>query len=175
MSDEEQMDKVLSGNTDAFRYFVEKYKDMAFNLAVSIVKDDYHAEEVVQDAFLKAFNGLKSFKRTAKFKSWFYRIIVNEAFQKVKKLKKNHGWLALSEVQEPKQARVSDGEGSQLDQIRKAMKVLAVNESLVLNLFYLEEYSLKEVETITGWSSSKTKVTLHRARKNLRELVTITK
>lgn len=78
--DDIYMDRVLSGNVEAFSYFIKTYKGMAFNLAVSIVKDEQYAEEVTQDAFMKAFTGLKSFNRTAQFKTWFYRIVVNESF-----------------------------------------------------------------------------------------------
>ena len=85
--DDSYIDSVLSGDTESFRYFIKTYKDMAFNLAVSIVKDDHYAEEVVQDAFMKAFNGLASFKRTARFKSWFYSIVVNESFHRLKRIK----------------------------------------------------------------------------------------
>ncbi|MEM6846078.1 MAG: sigma factor [Bacteroidota bacterium] len=67
--DEEYMDRVLSGDTRAYRYFLANYKDLAFNIAVSIVKDDHHAEEIVQDSFMKAFTGLKSFKRTTSFRA----------------------------------------------------------------------------------------------------------
>jgi len=82
------IDRVLSGDVEAFRYFIKTYKDMGFNLAISIIKDEQFAEEIVQDAFMKAFQGLRSFKRTAKFKSWFYRIVVNESFQRLRSVKK---------------------------------------------------------------------------------------
>lgn len=83
------IDKVLGGDTEAFRYFLRTYKDMGYNIAISILNDEYFAEEVVQDAFMKVFNGLKSFKRKSKFKTWFYRIVVNESFQRLKKLKRS--------------------------------------------------------------------------------------
>ena len=86
--DELYIRKVLEGDPEAFRYFLKNYKDMAFHVALSIVKDAYYAEEVVQDAFMKAFKGLKSFKGSAKFKTWFYRIVINEAFQRLRKIKR---------------------------------------------------------------------------------------
>ncbi len=167
--DDEYINKVLSGDTNAFRYFLETYKDMAINVAVSIVKDDQYAEEIVQDTFMKAFNGLKSFNRTSKFKSWFYRILVNESFRKLRQMKRD--FIILEEVQEVKVAPNKDIPDDKLEQIKKVMLVLPPNESLALNLFYLEEYSLRELGNITGWSTANTKVILHRARKNLRKLL----
>lgn len=137
---------------------------MAFNLAVSIVKDDHYAEEVVQDAFMKAFNGLKSFNRKAQFKSWFYRIIVNEAFQTLKKLKRRITTTDITRMEPSAIERPS----TNMDKVAWAMKKLPTKESLILNLYYLEEYSLKEIRHITGWSTSNTKVILHRARNHLR-------
>ena len=166
--DDEYIDKVLSGNPHAFRYFVETYKDMAFNVAVSIVKDDHYAEEVVQDAFLKSFNGLKGFNRTAKFKSWFYRILVNESFQRLRKLNKHLPWQDIAEVEESYFEPAQEPQNEKAEQMRKAIGSLSSKESLVLNLFYLEEYNLKEIMEITGWSIANVKVILHRARKNLR-------
>ena len=143
---------------------------MAFNVAVSIVKDDHYAEEVVQDAFMKAFNGLKSFRRSAQFKSWFYRIVVNESFQRLKRIKRNAALLTTDEISEAKSENLSI-EVEQTHQIREALKQLSSKESLALVLFYLEEHSLKEIVTITGWSVANTKVILHRARKNLRAIL----
>jgi RNA polymerase sigma-70 factor (ECF subfamily) len=166
--DDEYIDRVLSGDTEVFRYFLETYKDMAFNVAVSIVKDDQYAEEIVQDSFMKAFDGLKSFNKTAKFKTWFYRIIVNESFQRLRKLKGDMLLLNIAEFQESYDLAANEPINDKAEHVVSVMKSLPSKESLVLNLFYLEEYSLKEIENITGWSMANTKVILHRARKNLR-------
>jgi len=165
------LDKVLAGDTEAFRYFLRTYKDMAFTVAVSIVKDDQYAEEVVQDAFMKAFKGLKSFKRTSTFRSWFYRIVVNESFQRLKKIKKQLPTLDLEELQESWGTETLTKESEKMDRVHIALRALHPKESLALNLFYLEEYSLKEICEITGWTLSNSKVLLHRARKNIRKIL----
>lgn len=167
--DEEFIDKVLSGDTEAFRYFISTYKDMAFNVAVSIIKDESYAEEIVQDAFMKAFGALAGFNKTAKFKTWFYRIVVNESFQRLKKLRKDALFInidLLSEVIQEDAPQKLEYKGKNIE---RSISALSSNESLALNLFYIEESSLKEVCDITGWTISNTKVILHRARKNLRE------
>ena len=166
--EDEYLERVLSGETNAFRYFIETYKDMAFTLAASIVSDDQYAEEIVQDAFMKAFNGLKSFNRKASFKTWFYRIIVNESFQAVRKLKRRAETSDISAMEESGFDMSPPETGERMEEVIRAMQSLSPNERLVLNLHYLESFSLKEIEKVTGWSHSNTKVTLHRARKNLR-------
>lgn len=161
--------KVCKGDKDAFRYFLGKYKDMAFSLSVSILKDEFIAEEVVQDSFVKAFNGIQSYNAASTFKTWFYRIVLNEAFQRRKKLKKD-----VLQFQPDYDNEIKDesilldlDRDEQIHNINEALKMLPDRESLVLRLFYLEEGSIKEVCEITGWSESNTKVILHRARKSM--------
>jgi RNA polymerase sigma factor (sigma-70 family) len=173
--DSDYIRQVLAGDTDAFRYFIQTYRDMAFTIAMSILKDEASAKEVVNDAFVNAYKALSKFKQSSKFSTWFYRIVVNEALRRVKDRKTekidfvaDYGAgpatqdLILSlEVKERKLL------------INEALDRLPGDESLVLRLFYLEECSIKEVETITGWSSSKVKVSLHRARKHMLTIVNI--
>lgn len=165
--------KVLAGDTEAFRYFLKNYKDMAFHVAISIVKDPYYAEEVVQDAFMKAFKGLRSFNRTAKFKSWLYRIVVNESFQQLRKTKREIISFVPDEVIPSLEYNplFELAEDEQKHRIGDALNKLSAHESLALTLFYLEEYSLNDVCNITGWSLSNTKIILHRARKNMRSVL----
>ncbi|TDO23962.1 RNA polymerase sigma factor [Pedobacter duraquae] len=165
--------KVCNGDTEAYRYFLKEYKDMAFSVALSVVKDEFIAEEVVQDAFMKAFRGMNSFNFQAKFSTWFYRIVTNEAFMRLNKIKKEI-MVFTSEFE----ADIPDGElinqlhqDEYRDLVNEALKMLAPKESLVLRLFYLEEESIKAVCEITGWTNSNTKVTLHRARKSMLKAV----
>jgi RNA polymerase sigma factor (sigma-70 family) len=163
------INKVCAGDQEAFRYFLKEYTDMAYSVAISVVKDEFIAQEVVQDAFLKAYHGIKKFNRTSKFSTWFYRIVVNEALVRLNKLKKEI--ISFNEDYEtdvPDESillRLKEDEQSYL--INEALKQLQPRESLALRLFYLQEESIKEVCEITGWSEANTKVILHRARKNM--------
>ena len=85
--DDNNINKVRANDSEAFRYLIRKYKVMAFSVAISVLKDEYLAEEVVQDTFVISFKGLPSFTHQAKFSTWFYRIVTNVAFQRLKKLK----------------------------------------------------------------------------------------
>ncbi|UCG28276.1 MAG: sigma-70 family RNA polymerase sigma factor [Bacteroidales bacterium] len=87
--DELYIDKVLNGDIDAFRYFVQQYKDMAFTIAVSILKQEFDAKDAVQDAYITAFRKLRSFKGKSKFSTWFYRIVINGSLKHRKKQRYN--------------------------------------------------------------------------------------
>lgn len=163
------IDSVLSGNVEAFSYFIKTYKNMAFNISLSIVKDEQYAEEVTQDAFMKAFNGLKKFNKSATFKSWFYRIVVNESFLRLRSLKKRQSFVSIEEQSDAiLEDHFEDISDTHIEKINEALALLDSKESLALELFYLQELSINDITAITGWSKSNTKVILHRARKNIR-------
>ncbi len=169
--DDIYIDRVLSGDLEAFSYFLKTYKNMAYNIAISIVKDEQYAEEVTQDAFMKAFSGLKSFRRTAKFKSWFYRIVVNESFLRLRTLKKTQNLVSLEEQSDVSfEDEFEEISNQKINKIHTVLSLLAPKEGLVLQLFYLEEASINEITDITGWTKANTKVILHRARKSVREI-----
>ena len=165
------IDRVLSGDVDAFSFFIRTYKEMAFNISLSIVKDEQYAEEVTQDAFMKAFIGLKSFSRKSKFKSWFYRIVVNESFLRLRSLKKNKNVVSFEEqkddILEEHFEEVSEDQSAK---IAKVLSQLEPREGLALNLFYLQELSINDITDITGRTKANTKVIIYRARKSLRQI-----
>ncbi|WKK59816.1 RNA polymerase sigma factor [Sphingobacterium sp. BN32] len=163
------LDKILSGDRHAFRYFISTYKDMAFSVAISMVKNELFAEEVVQDSFVEAYLSLGSFKKQAKFSTWFYKIVVRTAYKYRQKNKisdvefviEKHDQSAFENIEQ----QLLKKEQSQI--INEALLKIPANESLLLRLFYLEELSVKEIVEITGWTESNSKVILHRARKSL--------
>jgi len=169
--------KILNGDTEAFRQLVTKYKDMAYSLAMSVVRNEFYAEEVLQVSFVKAFEKLDSFKGDSKFSTWFYRIVVNESFKQLKKQKAEF----INFVEETPDIS-NDIDNSILNLIKtdqeyyinKALEKISAQESLVLRLFYLDENTIDEISNITGWTAGNIKVILHRARINLRVILTQT-
>jgi len=172
--DDLYISKVCAGDENAFRYFIKTYKDMAFSIAVSVVKDEFTAQEVVQDAFVKAFHHIRSFSKRSSFSTWFYRIVTNEALMRLRKMKKEiiafTADLTVEVMDENALASLKEEEQHYL--VNEALQKLPAKESLALRLFYLQEESVKEVCEITGWSESNTKTILHRARKNMFGILT---
>lgn len=168
--------RVLDGEADAFRFIIREFKDRAYSLAISVVKDEFEARDVVQSAFVKAYTKLDTFKADANFSTWFYRILVNEAYSKLRKQKVTPDRLyddQLNEIPSSFDPDVSHiDEDHQRYYINEALKKLPENYSLSLRLFYLEDYSVSEITQITGWSDSFAKVTLHRARNKMKYVLT---
>jgi RNA polymerase sigma factor (sigma-70 family) len=65
------IEQVKQGDLLSFRLLVDKYKTMAYNVAIQVVRNNEDAEEVTQDAFLKAYQSISSFKGESKFSTWF--------------------------------------------------------------------------------------------------------
>ncbi len=163
------IDKVLSGDRHAFRYFISTYKDMAFSVAISMLKNALFAEEVVQEAFVQAYLSLSTFKKEAKFSTWFYKILVRTAYKYRAKNRIVDAEFDLSKHDFPQQEAILPSliRKEQSEIINEALLQIPTHESLILRLFYLEELSVKEITEITGWTENNSKVILHRARKSL--------
>lgn len=142
---------------------------MAFSVALSIVKEEHLAEDVVQEAFIKCYQSLSSFKGKSKFSTWFYRIVVHVAFNAIRHKKLELVNFDLSHHDMPYDDSVLDEiiEHERKEMINDALTILPARESVALRLFYLEEQSMDEIQEIMGWTLSNTKVILYRARKNM--------
>ena len=88
LSDQEIIDSVRKGNESDYSIIVDKYKNKAFSMLKRMLKNEFDAEEVLQDCFLKAFKSLSTFKGEAKFSTWFYRIVYNTALTKLSSKKR---------------------------------------------------------------------------------------
>jgi RNA polymerase sigma-70 factor (ECF subfamily) len=169
--DHKYLQKVLDGDTNAFRFFVDRYKDMAFSLAMSLARDKQTAEEIVQDAFLKAFKNIKKFQKRSKFSTWFYKIVLNEARSRLRKKKIPTWSLNTENLDETHISDVNHAVSNlrledQKKHINHALGKLSPKESLLLRLFYLDEKDVKEIQEITGLTKSNIKTILFRSRKS---------
>lgn len=164
--------KVLQGNLPSFAILVEKHKGMAYTLALRIAKNQEDAEEIAQDAFLKVYNSLSTFKQDAKFSTWLYKIIYNTALSRFRK--KHIESYSMEEASYVDSAHEQEDDGLDILHhqerkliISKAIGRLKEDEGVAMTLFYLNEFSIKEIEEITGFTSSNIKILLFRGRNNL--------
>jgi RNA polymerase sigma-70 factor (ECF subfamily) len=162
---------IVTGDAKAFAVLVNAYKDMAVLLAYNIVLNQEDAEEVAQDAFVKAYRSLYTFKADARFSTWLYRIVVNTALNK-KKLKKYHSVQITASLSDELPSGINDIFAIQITSehrkhIQVALQSINAKERLCLTLFYLNELSVEEIHELTHITTSNIKVLLYRGRKNL--------
>jgi RNA polymerase sigma-70 factor (ECF subfamily) len=163
------IDRILAGEQALYAGLVDRYKNYAFTIALKIVQNRSEAEEIAQDAFIKAFHGLKNFNRDSKFSTWLYRIAFNTAVSYKRKHRQ-----PLQSIEHTIIHLAHEGEGSLETKDKKkyidlALSKLGEADRTALTLFYLEEFSLEEIAEITQTPANTIKVRIHRARQRLAE------
>lgn len=165
--------KVKQGDMAAFNVLIDEYKAMAFTLALKLMKNREDAEEVAQDAFLKAYRSIHQFEGKSKFSTWLYTIVYNTALTRLRKKQLPTSDLGLYQEESLSNYSESDKEWRKLQKserssyIKQALEMLSSEDQVAITLFYLNENSLQEICEITGWELSNVKVRLHRSRKRL--------
>src|SRR3984893_4125642 len=174
--------RVCDGEREAFYELVRPYERMVYATAISIVKNPADAEEVAQEAVLKAFSKLATFRGESKFTTWLIQITYNEAKMKLKKAPPNL-YESLDDTQQnedgefwPKDYadwRPIPSELLEQNEIRQVVQnaINSLNPSYreVLVLRDVQHLSIKETSTILGISEPNVKTRLHRARLLLRD------
>lgn len=166
------IERVLKGDKNAFRFLVDKYKSMALTIAYRVVKSESTAEDIAQQAFIKAYSNLHSFSKTSKFSNWLYRIVYNTSITYIRNTKKLHenyeeniNQLDLTEDHN------YDHEENKKQIVQNAIDKLPQDEATIITLYYFDEISVKEVAEIVNISESNVKIKLFRARKKLEEFL----
>jgi len=171
-NDQYYINKVIEGDVNAFAYLVDKYKNLVFTLVYRLLKNKEEAEEVSQDAFIKAFNSLSRFKGDSKFSTWIYRIAYNSSLDNLKKNKKYQNDIPINNITENQIGSVEDALSRIEKQereyvIKQCLSSLPSDESFLVSLYYYEDLSIKEISEVLGLTTSNTKIKLYRSRKRL--------
>jgi RNA polymerase sigma-70 factor (ECF subfamily) len=141
---------------------------MSYAVAFRIVKDSDDSHDIVQESFIAAYENLKYFKGESKFSTWLYRIVANKALAMKNKQR------YFDEVDEHAELEVDYNEDLDLRNerlIKQALKTLNDKERLIIDLFYYQDQSIKEISHIAQSTEVNIKVILHRARKKMNEYV----
>lgn len=170
--DKYYIEQVLEGKTSAFSHLVDRHKDRAFNLAFRISGNREDAEEIAQDAFIRAYNSLGSFRMQSSFSTWFFRIVYNTSISCLRTRKK--GVLSLEDfpAEYSDFAGISQSEEEAEREYKKsvlnfALQKLDEEERGLISLYYYEELDADEISDITGLSKSNIKVKLFRSRQKM--------
>jgi RNA polymerase sigma-70 factor (ECF subfamily) len=170
------LNEVIKGNTEAFSYFIKIYQNKAFGIAISIIKQEEDTKDVVQNSFITAYSSIAKFRNDAKFSTWFYRIVVNESLQFIAKKKRNEIKNEAIELSEREKTTCNDVvkklHNDDLKQfVKKVFSKIPSKQALILQLFYIDELSITEIESVTNFAKSNIKVLLHRGRRSFYEIV----
>lgn len=158
------INRIRDGDAAAYSFIVEKYRNMAYTIALKMIRNPAEAEDATQESFIKAYEAIHTYKGNAKFSTWLYTIVYRTCLY----ILKQHKTLPIDQVQEWEDAQPPPLESSERSKyISKAISELPPTEAIVITLYYMNENSVKEISKITGLSMANVKIQLYRARKKL--------
>lgn len=162
--------RAKTGDADAFSELVRRHERTVYNLAYRFVRDHALAEDMAQEAFLRAFRLLHTFRGECAFATWMYRVTCNVSLDEVQRRKKR-GEVELSPQHEGDRSVPPAAISDLPELVRRCVAQLPENYALVITLYYLRELPYEEIEAVLQIPGGTLKTWLHRARKQLREIV----
>ena len=180
LSDEEIVTRVLGGDTALFEIIMRRHNQLLYRVVRSILDDEHETEDVMQDAYVRAYEHLNQFAGRAQFRTWLTRIAVHEALARVRQRARFSQPAAADNLDRdtmdifeapgrtPEQQAVS---GELRHMLEQAISQLPDSYRSVLVLRDVEEMSSEETASILDLSEGTVKVRLHRARRALRKII----
>ena len=171
-ADEQQLIlQVKEGNQGAFRTLVERHMKQAYTIAHGFLGCHEHAEDAAQEAFVRAYKSIGSFRGDAEFSTWLYRIVTNVSLNRLKAEQRRD---AREVRQENMLQAVPDNNPGPLllehrDHIERALHELPTMQRAVVLLRHFDGLSTRQVSRILGCSEGTVKTHLFRALQKLRK------
>jgi RNA polymerase sigma-70 factor (ECF subfamily) len=163
---EQIIERCKRGEERARYALYQQYVKPMYNVAYRIVGNQFDAEDVLQDAFVKAFKKIGTLKEAKALTSWLKQIVVNEAISLIRKQKKIH--LISEYVDKVPDVEVEViNEELPMEQVMKTIQQLPDGARIVFTLRAVEGYRFNEVAELTGQTVNNCKVQFHRAKKLL--------
>jgi len=164
------------GDQAAFEQLVVRHQELVFSLAFKLTGNKEMANDVAQEAFIRAWKAIDKFRGDSTFGTWIYRITVNSAWTLRKKAKK-HKTLNIDETYEP--VVIDEKRDPELVAINSDLSLTLINaldkipidQRIIVELKSIEGRSHKEIADFLGISVTAAKVRLHRAHQRLRDIL----
>jgi len=182
MDDLKIIESCLLGNTQVFSRLIDNYKNMVYNLAYRMSNSPHEAEDISQEAFMRAYQSLARFNPSYKFSTWLYQITLNIIRDRLKKKELNYVSLDtpietddsefypqpedLTNNPEQIMARQEDAQA-----VQQAIYSLPLKYREVIVLRHLQDLSYIEIGNILKLPPGTVKVRLYRAREQLKKIL----
>jgi RNA polymerase sigma-70 factor (ECF subfamily) len=167
--DQSAVEKVLAGDVSAFEEIVRRWQGPLINLAYRFCRDRGRAEEMAQEAFLRAFRALAQWRKDAAFSTWLFALATNLYRSELRRIPART--VSIGDVREPTDPRPSDGGLEDDDRdaaVRRAVLALPSKYREALTLFYFHEMNVPAAARSLGLPEGTVKARLFRGREILR-------
>jgi RNA polymerase sigma-70 factor (ECF subfamily) len=179
-NDEALVERTLAGETEAFDTLARRYGRRVMIVASGFFRQVETREDVAQETFLKAFQSLHTYRRGASFERWLTRIAINAAYDQLRR-QKRRGEYMLSELtgdesnwldeilagKSIEQFRGSERQAAARALADRLLDMLSAEDRMAMLLMDRDGYTAAEIGEMLGWSRSKVKVRIFRARRML--------
>ncbi|MBM7716201.1 RNA polymerase sigma factor SigW [Siminovitchia sp. FSL H7-0308] len=176
----QRIKQVIKGDQEAFGEIVEIYKDKIFSLCFRMLGNRHEAEDIAQEAFIRAYTNIESFQQNRKFSTWLYRIATNLCIDRIRKKKPDYfldaeiagteGLTLYSQL--PSSGKTPDAavETLEIQEIvqREIMRLPDKYRSVIV-LRYIDDLSLNEIAEVLELPLGTVKTRIHRGREALRK------
>lgn len=177
IADNEVIARVLAGEKDLYAILVRRYNQRLYRVAMSIVNDNVEAEDIMQVAYIKAYEHLRHFEFRAVFSTWLTRILINESLLRLKKRKRSPLTSDIMKSEEVNQRDVAAVPTPLSGMIIKELGVALEEAIMRLPEKYRTVFIMREIEHMNtaetkeclGLSETNVKVRLNRAKLLLRD------
>lgn len=177
MKDEEVVERVLAGETALFEIIMRRYNQRLYRISRSVLQNDGEAEDVMQDAYVRAYEHLYQFAGKAAFATWLTRIALHEALARKRRRQRTEELDAIQEARGDsmlifKSSRPDPEAETAQSQLREvlesAIEALPETYRMIVVMREVEEMDVAETAATLGVSESVVKTRLHRAHAMLR-------
>ena len=171
-TDERQLiARILDGHAEDFGYFLERYSQETFAIVVRLVPQQEDAEELVQDAFVRAFNRLETFEGRSAFSTWICRIAYTTAVSWLRKRRMKY--LSIDDQPQLTDTEVDEAldDESRIEELRRAITLLKPDEQTLITLYYYDNRPLNDIAYILDVEPNVLATRLHRIRRKLYLLI----
>jgi RNA polymerase sigma-70 factor, ECF subfamily len=167
--DQADVERVLAGDISAFEGIVRRWQGPLINLAYRFCRDRGRAEEMAQEAFLRAYRALAQWRKDAVFSTWLFALATNLYRSELRRIPALT--VSLDDIAEPPDARASDGGLEDQDRdlaVRRAVGALPAKYREALILFYFHDMDITTAARSLGLPEGTVKARLFRGREILR-------
>lgn len=163
--------EIRDGQPEHYRFLVERYHRGLVQHLYNLVHDGQTAEDVAQEAFIRAYDKLAQYNETYAFSTWLYKIADNIALRHLQTVRPSHDIADLEEIiadDQPSAAEKADQQFA-AEAVRSAIETLPAAYRQVISLYYWDNFSYEEIAEITGHPVGTIRTWLHRAKQSLRK------
>jgi len=166
----------LGGDKASFRKLVESHQAFVYVTAVRLLCNNYEAEEVVQETFIRVWKNMGRFDLEMRFSTWLYKIVVNLCYDSMRASQRNRNTIhfdpestLILNLPSTENIETSVINKELADVIRSLTGGLTPKQKIVFTLTELEELTVDEITTITGLTPHKIKSNLYCARQTIKD------